>query len=194
MIREIVIASHNAGKIKEFGAMLAPFNIKVHSAADFTIDEPEETGETFAENALLKARHAAGKSHLPSMADDSGLVVPALGGAPGVYSARWAGPNKDFSVAFSRIQSELGNKDASAYFMCVLCLCLPDGRAEYFEGHIDGKLTFPPRGDKGFGYDPLFIPDGYDITFAEFDASEKNRISHRARAFEKLMEFLRTPL
>lgn len=189
--KTLVIASHNGGKVKEIGELLAPLSIKTISATDANIDEPEETGATFVANAELKARYSAEKSGKPALADDSGLVVPAIGGAPGIYSARWAGPNKDFSVAFARIQKELGDKPADAYFICVLSLCLPDGKCHSFEGRIDGKLTFPPRGDKGFGYDPIFIPQGYGVSFAEIDPLEKNRISHRARAFEKFLAFLK---
>jgi XTP/dITP diphosphohydrolase len=191
MIDTLVIASHNEGKVREIRELLAPFKLKILSAGDAGIPEPEETGKTFTENAELKARHATEHAGLPSLADDSGLAVPAIGGAPGIYSARWAGPNKDFTVAFARIQAELGDKNPAAYFVCVLSLALPDGTVHNFEGRIDGKLTFPPRGTHGFGYDPIFIPDGYAISFAEFDAAEKNRISHRARAFEKLSAFLK---
>jgi len=191
--KPLVIASHNSGKVKEIGELIAPLNIKAISATDADISEPEETGNTFAANATLKAEHAATSSKLPSLADDSGLVIPAIGGAPGIYSARWAGPNKDFATAFNRIQHELGNKSADAYFICVLALCLYEKdhwKTHLFEGRIGGTLTFPPRGNKGFGYDPIFIPEGYDITFAEFDPIFKNNISHRARAFEKFLIFL----
>jgi len=168
--------------------------VEVLSATDAKLDEPEETGNTFAENAELKARAAATSSGMTSLADDSGLMIPALDGAPGIYSARWAGPDKDFNVAFARIQTELTEiKDAKmdAYFICMLCLCLPDGAVHFFEGRIDGMLTFPPRGEKGFGYDPIFIADGYKISFAEMDPQEKNSISHRARAFEKFVTFIK---
>lgn len=191
MFDTLVIASHNEGKVREIRELLSPFKMKILSAGDADIPEPEETGTTFIENAELKARHAAMCSHLPALADDSGLSVPAIGGAPGIYSARWAGPKKDFATAFARIQSELGDKNSAAYFICVLSLALPDGTVHNFEGRIDGKLTFPPRGTFGFGYDPIFIPDGYAITFGEFDPVEKNRISHRARAFEKLSLFIK---
>lgn len=196
----LVIASHNKGKVAEINALVAPLGIKAISATEAKVEEPEETGDTFAENAALKANNAALASSLPALADDSGLVVPAIGGAPGIYSARWAGPDKDFNIAFERIRKELGILPSSpsplrgkefpeAYFICVLALNL-EGEVYLFEGRIDGRLTFPPRGDKGFGYDPIFIPNGYDITFAEFDPEEKNRISHRARAFAKFLEFL----
>lgn len=191
---KLVIASHNKGKVVEIGALLAPYKLTTVSAGEFGIDEPEETGTTFEANAELKARYSMQRANLPALADDSGLVIPALGGDPGVYSARWAGPGKDFSVAFARIAKELTEKNVTgnveAYFACVLCLCLPSGAAHIFEGRVDGHLTFPPRGDHGFGYDPIFIPLGYGTTFAQMDAAEKNRISHRARAFEKLQTFL----
>ncbi len=194
---ELVIASHNEGKVKEIRELLTPHRIAVKSAAELHIEEPEETAATFAGNAELKARHACEISGLPALADDSGLVIPELGGAPGIYSARWAGPDKDFSVAFARIQKELRDKNikgggTSAYFICALALTLPDGWTHLFEGRIDGRLTFPPRGSRGFGYDPIFIPDGYDMTFGEFAPEEKNRISHRARAFAAFERYLGT--
>ena len=193
MIQKLVIASHNEGKVREIGELIAPLGIEVLSAANAGISEPEETGATFAENAELKAHHANAHSGLAALADDSGLVIPALGGAPGIYSARWAGPNKDFNVAFARIQAELGANASGqlAYFICTLCLCMPDGEAHSFEGRVDGVLTFPPRGDKGFGYDPIFTPEGYGITFAEMDPATRHRISHRARAFAKFVDFLK---
>jgi XTP/dITP diphosphohydrolase len=191
--KPLVIASHNQGKVAEIRALLAPLAINVVSAADKHVSEPDETGATFAENARLKSRHSALATGLPALSDDSGLAIPALGGAPGIYSARWAGAGKDFSVAFLRIQNELVEKQlatAPAYFVCTLSLSLPDGKDHLFEGRIDGMLTFPPRGDLGFGYDPIFIPDGYNDTFAEIDAAEKNRISHRAKAFAKFLKFI----
>ena len=192
---KLIIATHNAGKLREFGELLAPLGISVKSAGELGISEPEETGATFIENAQLKARHSAAASGLPALADDSGLVIPAIGGAPGIYSARWAGPNKDFSVAFARIQHELDDKPRDAYFVCVLALSLPNrGEEIVFEGRIHGTLTFPPRGSNGFGYDPIFTPEGYDVTFAEMDANIKNRISHRANAFSKFMEYVRASL
>ncbi|NBX03736.1 MAG: RdgB/HAM1 family non-canonical purine NTP pyrophosphatase [Alphaproteobacteria bacterium] len=191
---KLVIASHNAGKVREIGALLSPFAIQAVSAGELGISEPEETGTTFVENAELKARHSMEASNLPALADDSGLVIPALGGDPGVYSARWAGAGKDFSVAFSRIERELAAKNISgkvaAYFACVLSLCLPDGKIHSFEGRVDGTITFPPSGGAGFGYDPIFTPDGYDVTFAGMDANIKNSISHRAHAFEQFVSFL----
>lgn len=194
MLSTLVIASHNEGKVREIRALLAPYVVKVISAAEAGVDEPEETGQTFVENSELKARHTASKTNLPALADDSGLVIPTLGGAPGIYSARWAGPNKDFSAAFMRIQNELPKREKhpAAYFVCVLSLCMPDGQIRSFEGRVDGHLTFPPRGTKGFGYDPIFIPSGYDMTFAELDPTLKNSMSHRARAFEQLEHFLKS--
>ena len=194
MIEKLVIASHNEGKVAEFRELLAPLAIHVISAREASIVEPEETGETFSDNARLKSMHAASSARLPALADDSGLVVPAIGGQPGIYSARWAGPNKDFTVAFARIEQELaqqGLTTAPAYFICALSLSFPEGDTHIFEGRIDGMLTFPPRGEHGFGYDPIFIPDGENRTFAQIDAATKNSISHRARAFAKFMGFLK---
>jgi XTP/dITP diphosphohydrolase len=183
----LVIASHNPGKVREIDALLGPYGIETVGAAALGLPEPEETGSTFEANAELKARAAAEASGLPSLADDSGLVVPALGGAPGIYSARWAGPAKDFHVAMERVQRELGEKDRNAHFVAVLALAWPDGEIASFHGEVHGHLTWPPRGERGFGYDPIFIPDGYDETFGEIDPDLKHRISHRARAFEKLV-------
>jgi len=185
---ELVIASHNPGKIREIGDLLKPFDVAVMSAGALGLDEPEETETTFIGNALLKANASAAGSGRPALADDSGLAVTALGGAPGIYSARWAGPGKDFSVAMQRVQNELGDSvDRSAHFACALALAWPDGHAETFEGRVDGTLTFPPRGMKGFGYDPIFIPNDYDITFAEMDPEKKHAMSHRADAFRQLV-------
>jgi non-canonical purine NTP pyrophosphatase (RdgB/HAM1 family) len=191
----LIIATHNPGKLAEIRQMLAPYGLTVRSAGELGISEPEETETSFAKNAALKARHSALAAHFPALADDSGLVIPAIGGAPGVYSARWAGAGKDFTVAFARIEAELAKhnapKNAPAYFVCALALSLPDGNVHFFEGRIDGHLVFPPRGDLGFGYDPIFVPEGYDITFGEMNPDEKNRISHRARAFAKFEEYLK---
>ncbi|HEX3536658.1 MAG TPA: RdgB/HAM1 family non-canonical purine NTP pyrophosphatase [Stellaceae bacterium] len=184
---KLVIASHNPGKIVEIADLLSPFNVEAVGAGELGLPEPEETGTTFEENAELKARLAAEASGLPALADDSGLVVPALGGDPGIYSARWAGPDKDFRVAMERVQRELGDRDRSANFVAVLALAWPDGHIENFRGEVYGRLTWPPRGTRGFGYDPIFIPDGYSETFGELDPGLKHRISHRARAFEKLV-------
>lgn len=186
--RELVIASHNPGKIREIGDLLRPFDVTVMSAGDLGLDEPEETETTFIGNAVLKAWASAIGANKPALADDSGLAVTVLGGAPGIYSARWAGPKKDFSVAMQRVQDELGDTaDRSAHFVCALALCWPDGHVESFEGRVDGTLTFPPRGEKGFGYDPIFVPDGFDITFAEMDPEKKHAMSHRADAFRQLV-------
>jgi XTP/dITP diphosphohydrolase len=184
----LVIATHNPGKVEEIAALLAPFAVETIAADSLGIPEPEETGDSFEANAALKARAAAETSALPALADDSGLVVPALGGAPGIYSARWAGRGKDFGAAMGRVHRELGNQDRSARFVAVLALAWPGGRAELFRGEVEGSLTWPPRGDRGFGYDPMFVPLGGTLTFGEIDPEEKHRISHRARAFAKLVE------
>ena len=184
----LVIASHNPGKVEEIAALLAPFAVETIAAGALGIPEPEETGDSFEANAALKARTAAEASGQPALADDSGLVVPALGGAPGIYSARWAGPAKDFQVAMERVHRELGDKDRSARFVAVLALALPGDREELFRGEVEGSLTWPLRGDRGFGYDPIFIPQGATLTFGEIDPVAKHRISHRARAFAKLVE------
>jgi XTP/dITP diphosphohydrolase len=184
----LVIASHNPGKVEEIAALLAPFAVETIAADSLGLPEPEETGDSFEANAALKARAAAEASGLPSLADDSGLVVPALGGAPGIYSARWAGPAKDFRVAMERVHRELGDRDRRASFVAVLALAWPDGPTELFRGQVEGSLTWPPRGDRGFGYDPIFIPQGATLTFGEIDPVEKHRISHRACAFAKLVE------
>jgi XTP/dITP diphosphohydrolase len=184
----LVIASHNPGKVEEIAALLARFAVETIPAGALGIPEPEETGDSFEANAALKARAAAKASGQPALADDSGLVVPALGGAPGIYSARWAGPAKDFQVAMERVHRELGDKDRSARFVAVLALAVPGDREELFRGEVEGSLTWPPRGDRGFGYDPIFIPRGATLTFGEIDPAAKHRISHRARAFAKLVE------
>lgn len=185
----LIIASHNSGKVREIAELLAPYGIEVMSAGAVNLAEPEETGTTFVANAELKARAAAAASGLPSLADDSGLVVKALGGDPGIFSARWAGPTKDFMIAMMRVQRELEVKaatDRRAHFIAVLSLCWPDGHCESFEGRVDGTLVWPPRGTKGFGYDPMFLPNGHDATFGEMEPAAKHAISHRADAFRKL--------
>jgi XTP/dITP diphosphohydrolase len=184
----LLIASHNPGKVEEIAALLAPFSIRTVAAGALGLPEPAETGGSFEANAALKARAAAESSGLPALSDDSGLVVPALGGAPGIYSARWAGPAKDFRVAMQRVQRELGDKDRSAMFVAVLALAWPAGDVELFRGEVHGTLTWPPRGDRGFGYDPIFVPLGASQTFGEMEPAEKHKISHRARAFAKLVE------
>jgi XTP/dITP diphosphohydrolase len=187
----LVIASHNPGKIAEIDALLAPYGVVTVGAGALGLPEPEETGATFEENAVLKARAAAEASGMAALADDSGLVVAALGGAPGIYSARWAGPDKDFRVAMDRVQRELGESqrpgDRRAHFVAVLALAWPDGEMTMFRGEAHGRLVWPPRGERGFGYDPIFMPDGYDETFGEMGADLKHLISHRARAFAKLV-------
>ena len=184
----LIIASHNPGKVSEIADLMLPFGVEVISAAELNLDEPEETGETFVDNALLKAHAAAKAANLPALADDSGLAVNALAGAPGVYSARWAGPGKDFVVAMEKVEELLrGSEDRSSMFVCALALAWPDGHAEVFEGFVEGEITWPPRGEKGFGYDPIFTADGENITFAEMDPSRKHTMSHRADAFRKLV-------
>lgn len=188
----LVVASHNAGKVREIKELVEPYGLSVVSAADLGLPELEETGSTFAANAALKAAAAAGASGLPALSDDSGLEVALLGGAPGIYSARWAGAGKDFGVAMTRVREELEEKRAwtgipgpHANFTAALCLARPDGRIETFEGRVYGHLVWPPRGSRGFGYDPMFVPDGDTLTFGEMEPAAKHAISHRARAFAK---------
>ena len=187
----LIVASHNAGKAREIAALLRPLGIEAVGAAALGLAEPEETGVTFGANAALKARAAAAASGEPALADDSGLVVPALDGAPGIYSARWAGPGQDFRVAMARIETELAARGCepvgtAAYFVCALSLGWPDGHCETVEGRVDGTLAFPPRGRHGFGYDPIFVPDGHARSFGEMVPEEKQPLTHRARAFEQL--------
>lgn len=186
---ELLIATHNNGKAREISALLAPYVKTFVTAGDLDLPEPEETGKTFAENAVLKAQAAAQASGRVSLADDSGLAVNALNGDPGIYSARWGGPEKDFNLAMQKVHKALGDtEDRSAYFVCVLALGWPDGHSEVFEGRVNGTIIWPMRGDKGFGYDPVFQADGYDITFAEMEPSDKHAISHRANAFDLLVK------
>ncbi|WP_135080749.1 RdgB/HAM1 family non-canonical purine NTP pyrophosphatase [Terasakiella sp. SH-1] len=192
---KLVIASHNAGKVREIQDLLAPFGMEVISAGDLNLPEPDETGETFIENSLIKSVAAAKASGLPALADDSGLSVTILGGAPGIYSARWAGPRKDFDRAQKKVADAVAEYDTieqkadrSAAFICALSIAWPDGHTEAFEGRVDGEMVWPARGEKGFGYDPTFKPAGYDITFAEMDPQAKHQISHRADAFKQLVE------
>jgi XTP/dITP diphosphohydrolase len=190
----LVVASHNAGKVREIGALLAPLGVEAISAGALGLPEPEETETTFAGNAILKARAAADASGLPSLSDDSGLEVFGLGGDPGVYSARWAGPEKDFRFAMERVWRELqerGATDLTARFVCALALCEPGGETHVFEGEARGEIVWPPRGDKGFGYDPMFVANGETRTFGEMTHDEKLPLTHRARAFEKLLAALR---
>jgi XTP/dITP diphosphohydrolase len=192
-LRTLVIASHNAGKVAEIAALLSPFAIATSSAVKLGLAEPEETGSTFAENATLKARAAAETAGVAALADDSGLVVPALDGAPGIYSARWAGPNRNFAAAIARVEKELNERDAtnnSASFVCALALSMPGHDTKIFDGVVQGTLRFPARGTRGFGYDPIFVAEGMEQSFGEMDPGLKHTISHRARAFAKLANFL----
>jgi len=192
-LNTLVIASHNAGKVREIAALLAPFSFEVISAAALNIVEPEETGSTFAQNAVLKAEHCRDASGQAALADDSGLEVAALNGDPGIYSARWAGPDHDFAMAMQRIEDELaatakeGIVDRRANFICALALAIPGQPTQVFEGRIDGNLVWPMRGTRGFGYDPVFQPLGFEETFGEMDQSQKHAMSHRASAFERLL-------
>lgn len=192
MIDEIVVASHNQGKVDEFADLLKDYAGKFYSAVELDLPEPEETGTTFAENAILKARSAAEHSGKVSLADDSGLCVNALDGAPGIYSARWAGPERDFSMAMDKLNLAVAeSENKSAYFICVLAMATPGkDDVDIFEGRIEGQLIWPPRGEKGFGYDPMFVPEGYNKTFAELNMDEKRAISHRSRAFDAFTQFL----
>jgi XTP/dITP diphosphohydrolase len=193
----LVVASHNKGKIREINELLAPYGFDVVSAGDLDLPEPEETGLTFEANAELKAVAAATASGLPSLADDSGFCAEALDGDPGIYSARWAGPDKDFSMAMRNVEELLQQKGATTpdkrrgSFVAVLCLAWPDGHQEFFRGEVEGQIVWPPRGEKGFGYDPIFQPDGHEQTFGEMTSDEKHgwsretqALSHRARAFQ----------
>jgi XTP/dITP diphosphohydrolase len=186
----LVIASHNPGKVREIAELLAPWGIEVISAGELGLDEPEETGASFADNAVLKAEAAAGASGLPALADDSGLAVEALGGAPGIHSARWAGPGKDFAIAMERVWAAMEEARAEnnrAAFVCALAVAQPGLPTRVFEGRVEGTLVKPPRGGRGFGYDPIFVPDGHDVTFGEMEPGRKHEISHRAAAFRKLV-------
>ena len=193
----LVVASHNKGKIREINELLAPYGFDVVSAGDLDLPEPEETGLTFEANAELKAVAAATASGLPSLADDSGFCAAALGGDPGIYSARWAGPDKDFTMAMRNVEEKLQQTGATTpdkrrgSFVAVLCLAWPDGHREFFRGEVEGQIVWPPRGEKGFGYDPMFQPDGHERTFGEMTSEEKHgwsretrALSHRARAFQ----------
>jgi XTP/dITP diphosphohydrolase len=189
--KSLVVASHNAGKVREIRELLAPFGIETVSAGDLGLPEPEETGATFQANAELKALAAAKAADRPALADDSGLCVEALNGAPGIQSARWAGPQKDFDFAMERIRLGLveeGTLNTRAHFIAGLALAWPDGHVEYFEGRVDGDLVWPPRGLLGFGYDPMFVPDGHEQTFGEMEPAKKHAMSHRAHAFRQLVD------
>lgn len=188
---KLVIASHNEGKVREIGELFEPYGIACVSAKTLDLPEPPETGDTFEANALLKARLAAVDAKLMALADDSGLEVEALGGEPGIHSARWGGPTRDFAVAMERVHKELeatGGAYARANFTCALALAAPNGEEAVFIGKVFGTLIWPPRGTRGFGYDPIFVPDGHSETFGEMDPALKNELSHRMRAFEQLIE------
>jgi len=198
---KLIIATHNPGKLAEMRELLAPYGIVAISAGELKLAEPDETGMSFRENARIKAEAAAKAAGLPAFSDDSGLAVDALDGAPGIYSARWAGPDKNFPRAMETIEQKLRERGATtperrkAQFVSALCVAWPDGHAEEFEAHVDGTLVWPPRGDQGFGYDPMFLPDGHTRTFGEMPSEEKHGLpprgkglSHRARAFVKLAE------
>ena len=202
---KLVLATHNAGKLREFRGLVAPFDLTITSAGELGLAEPEETGTTFEENAATKALFAARESGLPALSDDSGLCVDALDGAPGVYTADWAtlaDGSRDFGVAMKAVEDKLATRGARApeerrgKFVAVLCLAFPDGETDYYRGEAPGHLVWPPRGDLGFGYDPVFVPDGFDITFGQMSADEKHgwvpgqakALSHRARAFQRFAE------
>jgi XTP/dITP diphosphohydrolase len=188
---KLVIASHNPGKVREIRALLEPYGIEPISAASLDLPEPEETGTTFAANALLKARQAADLSGLPALADDSGLCVDALNGDPGIFSARWAGETKDFGMAMRLVEENLARapkgSGRDAHFVCALALCWPNGSEVEVQGRVDGLLVNPPRGDRGFGYDAMFVANGQTLTFGEMDPDAKHEMSHRADAFTKLV-------
>ena len=196
---KLVIATHNAGKLKEIGKLLEPYGLECVSAGALGLPEPPETGKTFIENALIKARAAAEASGIPALADDSGLSVAALDGRPGVYTADWAerqwfegSSGRDWYMAMGKVEGMLQDKGIDcprdAWFSCVLALAWPDGEYAIYEGRVNGELTWPPRGTMGFGYDPVFVPNGYDLTFAELEPEQKHAISHRADAFAKLVK------
>lgn len=190
---QLILASHNAGKIREIGALLAPFGVDVTSVATLGLEEPEETEDTFAGNARIKAHFAAKSAGLPALSDDSGIMVDALDGAPGVYTADWAETpsGRDFPMAMEKVWRLLEEKSAPeprrAAFVCTLCLAWPDGHDELFEGRVDGRIVWPMRGENGFGFDPVFLPDGETQTFGEMDPARKHGMSHRSRAFEQLV-------
>ncbi|MEO4044349.1 RdgB/HAM1 family non-canonical purine NTP pyrophosphatase [Hoeflea sp. CAU 1731] len=189
--RKLVIASHNQGKVRELRALMDPLGYEVATAADLDLDEPEETGATFEANAELKALAAAKVAKRPALADDSGLSVDALNGDPGIYSARWAGPDKNFRLAMQKVTERLAGlppEKRSAQFVSVICLAWPDGHAEFFRGEVKGTLTESPVGDGGFGYDPIFVPEGHARTFGEMGAEEKQALSHRTRAFAQFAD------
>ena len=191
-IKQLIFASHNPGKIAEIKELLAPYGIEVLSAADAGLPDVEETGRTFEENAYIKARAAAQARHIPCIADDSGLCVDAIGGKPGVYTARYA-PNRNFDLGMDKLLKELNDtnpQNRAAHFSCVIVIAYPDGAYKAFEGRVDGNIATQKTGEAGFGYDPIFIPTGYTRSFAEFSSEEKNKISHRGRALQKFIDFI----
>lgn len=196
----IVVASHNPGKVREIADLLRPLGIEAVSAGELDLPEPEETETTFEGNARLKAEAAAEASGLAALSDDSGLCIDALGGAPGIFSARWAGPAKDFKIAMQKVEHELRDRYAlspdqrKAHFVCALCLAMPGQESKVYRGEVHGLMVWPPRGEKGFGYDPVFQPDGHDITFGEMDPDAKHAMSHRARAFAQLVDELKAAI
>lgn len=189
--KKLIVASHNEGKVREIGALLKPFGLTVVSAGELGLPEPVEDGDTFLANADIKSLAAARAGNLPALADDSGLAVDALGGEPGIYSARWGGPDKDFNMAMEAViikadEADYGNR--AAHFTCALSLAWPDGHVEHFEGKVYGDLVWPPSGKNGFGYDPFFMPEGHDITFGEMEQTKKHKMSHRANAFRLMID------
>lgn len=187
--KKLVIASHNKGKVSELAEMMKPYHVDVISAAKLNLDEPEENGTTFIENAVIKAVAAVKASGMPALADDSGLVVHALNGEPGIHTARWAGADKDFPMAMKLVEDKLkGKKDRTAHFVCAIALAWSDGHVETFEGRVYGEMTWPMAGDKGFGFDPVFIPKGHTVTFGEMNPKIKHEISHRAQAINMLVK------
>jgi len=197
---KIVVASHNPGKVREIADLLRPLGIETVSAGELDLPEPEETETTFEGNARLKAEAAAAASGLAALSDDSGLCVDTLGGAPGIFSARWAGPSKDFSIAMQKVEHELRDRYAlspnqrQAHFVCALCLAIPGQEPRVYRGVVHGVMVWPPRGEKGFGYDPVFQPEGHQITFGEMDPDAKHAMSHRARAFAQLVGELKAAI
>lgn len=197
IVKKIVIASHNAGKVREINDLFKKTNVQTISLKTFNINEPREAGSTFIENSILKSRNASIKTNFPAIADDSGLCVSIINNEPGIYSARWAGRTKDYKLAMNKIEkkiqtiSDMKKKDRKAFFVCALSLYFPDHTYKVFEGKIHGHLQFPPKGANGFGYDPIFVPVGFSKTFGEMKYNFKERISHRAKAFQKLMQYLK---
>jgi len=196
-LKDILIASHNEGKVKEISSLLTPMGYKVYSAKKFNINEPREDGNSFIANSLIKSKNAALKSGIPSIADDSGLCISSLGNQPGIYSARWAGRKKDFDLAMNKIELKMLKNNLihkyqkKAFFCCALSIYFPNGKYRAFEGKIYGCIQFPPKGKNGFGYDPIFVPNGYRKTFGEMKFRYKESISHRAIAFRKMSKFLK---